>query len=528
MAIQSGGELVLSDSPAGLPLTHIVASDGMRLLSAFASYAQIYKRQLWVYVLVRKRALATRRLPFKTYRRTDEGREDARDTPLGQLLAAPNPRHSGPFLWEWTSSTLDIYGEAIWLKVRGRDGRPIGLWPVHPSNIVVRVEGNTLEYVYGKGVLAGGTPQFVIPERDVIHFRTYNPDSTIRGLSPLEPLRETLINEDAARRATSAFWRNAGRPSVALSHPNTLSPEAAVRLRENWNAVHGGAENFGKVAILEEGMKPEQLSLTAEEAQYVETRKLNREEACAAYDVPPPVVHILDRATFSNITEQMRSMYRDTMAPHLGGLEATLAYQLVPEFGADLYCEFLMDEVLRGAFEIRAAAYQAAINAGWITPAEVRELENFPFIEGSDRLLVNSTMVPVEEASRNSAPPATVSASLSPNQLRVLGSRLGRPETLEEVDPGVLTAGLNGQAQFVRDELAAALAAGDSVAAFRERLATFVAEPEPDPVMELAKSVAELAAKPPVNVTVEASKPKRIVYERDEDNNLIGSVEEPV
>jgi phage portal protein BeeE len=64
------------------------------------------------------------------------------------------------------------------------------------------------------------------------------------------------------------------------------------------------------------------MTLTAEEAQYIETRKLNREEVCAAYDVPPPVVHILDRATFSNITEQMRSMYRDTMAPRLNGFEA--------------------------------------------------------------------------------------------------------------------------------------------------------------------------------------------------------------
>jgi phage portal protein BeeE len=66
--------------------------------------------------------------------------------------------------------------------------------------------------------------------------------------------------------------------------------------------------------VLEEGMEPKPLTLTAEEAQYIETRKLNREEVCAAYDMPPPVVHILDRATFSNITEQMRSMYRDTMA----------------------------------------------------------------------------------------------------------------------------------------------------------------------------------------------------------------------
>jgi HK97 family phage portal protein len=103
-------------------------------------------------------------------------------------------------------------------------------------------------------------------------------------------------------------------------------------------------------------MTPQKLSLSAEEAQYIETRKLNREEVCAVYDVPPPVVHILDRATFSNITEQMRSMYRDTMAPRLGLYESVLDTQLRPDFDprGDLYAEFLMDEVLRGSFEQRA------------------------------------------------------------------------------------------------------------------------------------------------------------------------------
>jgi hypothetical protein len=101
---------------------------------------------------------------------------------------------------------------------------------------------------------------------------------------------------------------------------------------------------------------------------------------CAVYDVPPPVVHILDRATFSNITEQMRSMYRDTMAPRLGLYESVLDTQLRPDFDprGDLYAEFLMDEVLRGSFEQRAAAYETMTRIGGMTPAEVRKAENLP------------------------------------------------------------------------------------------------------------------------------------------------------
>lgn len=465
MPLMSGGQLVLSDSVRTISPSTFHAQDGLNLTNLFATYGTIYKKQLWVYTVVRKRALATRRLPLKVYRYNNTGREDARNTPLGQLLRKPNRRHSGAFLWEWTSSTFDTYGEAIWLKVRGEDGRPIELWPVHPTNVVVRRDGNRLEYVYANGILVGADPQLVIPERDVIHFRTYNPESTIRGLSPLEPLRQTLVNEDAARRASSAFWHNGGRPSGYLAHPGSLSEAALNRLKAQWDSIHGGVDNFGKWAILEEGMKPEVLSLSAEEAQYIESRKLNREEVCGAYDMPPPAVHILDRATFSNITEQFRSVYRDTMAPHLGGFEETLAFNLTPEFGDDLYAEFLMDEVLRGDFEQRVTAYQAGVNSGWLTPAEVREMENLPFIEGSDRLFVNSTMVPLEQADRTVSPPAVAQAK----SLDVLWGRLGTYTSLDEIEPGVLTAGLNGHAETVRLLLEESRSDGDSIAEFRAR-----------------------------------------------------------
>ena len=148
---------------------------------------------------------------------------------------------------------------------------------------------------------------------DIIRSR-FNPGSFFTGLSPLEPLRSTLENEAGARAANTALWRNGARPSVLLKHPGELSDEAGKRLKRNWEDIHTGVENFAKTALLEEGMEAQVLSMDADELQYIGIRQINREEICARYDVPPPVVHILDRATFSNITEQMRSMYRDTIA----------------------------------------------------------------------------------------------------------------------------------------------------------------------------------------------------------------------
>jgi HK97 family phage portal protein len=430
----------------------------------WASYGEIYRRQLWVSVVVNKLANGTARLPLKVYRRTGEAREPAADHPYAELLRRPNRRQDSKFFWLWTVSTFNIYGEAFWLKLRDPAGRPNQLVLIHPANVVSEEQRDgTVKWSFDNGTVRVDN----IPEWDLVPFRTYNPNSLHRGLSPLEPLRATLENEDAARRATSSFWRNGARPGVVLSHPGKLGDVSAKRLRLQWDELLAGADNTAKTVVLEEGMKPEKLMLTAEEAQYIETRKLNREEVCAGYDTPPPVVHILDHATYSNITEQMRSMYRDTMAPKLGALEATMEHHLrasqrgnasEPDFGDEVYAEFLMDEVLRGDFEQRADSYQKAVNSGWLTINEVRRYENLTPVDGGDQSFVNSTMVPISAAGQQD----------EAAMLRTVLGRLARPNSLDEVDGEALVRGMNGES--VLAELEAARAANEGVPALRERI----------------------------------------------------------
>lgn len=372
---------------------------GLELSEAFASYAHVYRSQVWISALVNKIAYGTARLPLKVYERAaDDSRAERRDHPMAKLLRAPNSRHDPFFFWLWTVSTHEVYGEALWAKIRPAPGRPpTQLWPMHPTNVyTVRKEDGTLVYRY---VYAGGDKALEFGVEDVVHFKSYNPEDQVRGMSRLEPLRQTILNEDASRRAGAAMWKHGGRPSMVVTHPKTLTDGAHDRLRESVRAIYGGVDNWGKIAVLEEGVTPTLMPLNAEEMQYIEARKVSREEACGMYDVPPPVVHILDRATFSNITEQMRSMYRDTMAPRLGLFESVLDFQLRPDFdpGGRFYAEFLLDEVMRGAFEQRAAANQSAIFSGQRTPNEVRKQDNLPPMEGGDQLYINAGAVPLTD-----------------------------------------------------------------------------------------------------------------------------------
>jgi HK97 family phage portal protein len=374
---------------------------GLNLSDAFASYGAVYKAQVWVATLVNKIAYGTARLPLKVYERKGDGsRDEVRDHPMAQLLRNPNPRHDPFFFWLWTVSTHEVYGEAMWVKLRPRPGAaPTQLWPLHPANVLTyRREDGELWYRY----LYGSTQEKFLEwaASDVVHFKTYNPDDQVRGLSRLEPLRQTILNEDASRRAAAAMWSNGGRPSFVVSSPKGLSDTAVTRLEKNLRGLHQGVDNWGRIAVLEEGLTPHSLPLDAASMQFIESRQVSREEACGMYDVPPPAVHILDHATFSNITEQFRSMYRDTQGSRLGLYEAGLDAQLRPDFDPQgrVYAEFLLDEVLRGAFEQRAAANQSAIFSGQRTPNEVRRQDNFPPLAGGDVLYINAGAMPLEAA----------------------------------------------------------------------------------------------------------------------------------
>jgi HK97 family phage portal protein len=432
-----------------------------------SAYSGIYSRQLWVYVVVSKLAKAAARLPLPVYERNELDRPRRDDHPLAQLLSRPTPAMSGFDLWLWTSSTFDIFGDTFWFKKR-LNGRTIGLFPLHPSSMT---------YDEGWNFDNGKLKMTDIDENDLVIFRSFHPDTLTRGLSPLEPLRSTLENEWHARTATSSFWQRGARPGMALVHPNQLSEPAQTRLKAQMDAVAAGSDKTGVTIVLEEGMEPKPMTLTAEEAQYIETRKLNREEVCAAYDVPPPVVHILDRATFSNITEQMRSMYRDTMAPRLKAFESAVELGLrQAEWPSDnVYAEFLMDEVLRGDFETR----QDALNkANHMTIAEKRKIENLPFIEGTDRIFLNTATMPLDAIDAQAAATAQPGADVVPLEVvRAITGRLSWQQSLEQVDPKALVTELSeDHAGHVLEAFAIEKANNGDVSSLRERIRALVKE----------------------------------------------------
>jgi HK97 family phage portal protein len=462
----------LGETTPTLSNGYYYAQTGLSLSNRFATYAALYRAQPAVATLVDKVANSAARLTIKSWDNTPiTGKVQDTTSPYARLLADPCTVMSPFSFYRWTFSTYEIYGESYWYKVRDANGpfvktehgtrltgKVVGLLPMHPSRVAVhRTSTGDVEYIFTLGVASAGILH--APAEDVVAFLRYNPDSLMRGLSRLEPLRTTLLNEDAARRATQSFWDKGARPGMFLKHPTELSQGAQDRLKAQADARHGGADNVGSTMVLEEGMEAQIVQLTMEEMQYIEARKLNMQEACMVFDVPPPVVHILDHATFSNITEQMRSMYRDTMSPRLEDWESVIDFSLRPEFFpvGERRATFALDEVLRGDFETRATAVVGLVSNGVMMPSEARPLFDLPDAGPSaNRLYANAALVelgapsqkvsiteaatpsPAMDAEATAAADSAAATAAGKAITRALLGRVSRKATTKDIRAGLV------------------------------------------------------------------------------------------
>jgi HK97 family phage portal protein len=436
-------------------------------LSDMVAYDQIYERQLWPNVAVNKLTGLQVYLPGKVYKRRRVGREDARTSPFGRLMAKPSTSTNPYVFWGWFLSMYHIHGRAFALKGRAAPTGPtVELHLVHPSRMRYGPPGGGWQRPPAGGVETGGNrwwrtvapgQERQVSRADFIYLPRFSPRSPMDGMSPFEPLRSTLETEANARKATSVMFGRGGHHGLILKYGKKFKGDGnsvvAQRLADQYDRRHGSVENWARPLVLEDGMDAMPITMSNRDLQYIDIRHLDREEVAAEFDIPPPVIHILDRATYSNITEQNQMVYRLTMQSHISGFEAMVEFDLRdgsfglgnrPDFPDNLYFEYLLEGVLRGTFEARMAAYATLIQNGIMTPAEVRERENLPFAPGSDVLFINGAVVPIQQQATATDDGGTPSRALLPASARasVLG-RLSRPTSLDAVDVDRLVDGLD-------------------------------------------------------------------------------------
>jgi HK97 family phage portal protein len=342
-----------------------------------------------VFACVRVLSESEAMLPLVLYRQNGKNREKAVDHPLYRLLHdAPNQEMTSFNFRQTIMSHLCLRGNAYVYIEYGRDGKISALYPLNPDGVQIVREKETGILLYGVQVPEkyGGEYLFLTSER-VWHLRGMGSDGVV-GYNPIRLAREAIGLSIAAEGYGASFFGNNAEPGFVLVHPGKLNDEAYKRLRQSWEDRHKGFENAHKVAILEEGMRPEKLGVSPEDAQFLETRKFQINEIARIFRVPPHMIADLDRATFSNIEHMGLEFVMYSLMPWLVNIEQSVnANLLSPAERGKYYAKHTLSGLLRGDVESRYRAYATARQWGFMSVDEIRELEELnPLPEGQGQV----------------------------------------------------------------------------------------------------------------------------------------------
>lgn len=351
------------------------------------AYAEIYRRQPEVRTVVDFLARNIAQLSLHTYRRQGENdRKRLRDHPLAVLLSKPNASTTAYRAMRALVADRGIYDMAFWLKTNNAQSGAPELLRLPPQRVTPDGD-DWLEPQ--KFVVKGDRGKATYAAADVVYFRGYNPTNPLTGLSPMESLRRILSESYEASRMREQVLRNGARISGYITRPKDAgdwSDKARTRFRSGWQSQYAGhsATQAGGTPVLEDGMTFVPAASNAVELQYVEARMLTREEVAAAYHIPPPMVGILDKATFSNIEEQHKMLYQDTLGPWLEEIQQEVALQLLPDFEDTdgVYVEFNLQAKLEGSFEEQVASLSTSVGRPFMTPNEARGRVNLSSLGG--------------------------------------------------------------------------------------------------------------------------------------------------
>ena len=357
-----------------------------------------------VYSCVRILAEAIAGLPLHVYRyNSDGGKEKAIDHSLYLILHdEPNPEMSSFVFRETLMTHLLLWGNAYAQIVRNSKGEVMALYPLMPNKMSVdRDENGQLYYQYLRSTdeVGGKNETVILKPTDVLHIPGLGFDGLV-GYSPIAMAKNAIGLAIATEEYGAKFFANGAAPSGVLEHPGTIKDPQ--RVREAWQSQFGGSQNSGKIAVLEEGMKYTPISISPEQAQFLETRKFQINEIARIFRVPPHMVGDLEKSSFSNIEQQSLEFVKYTLDPWVIRWEQSIMRTLLtPEEKKSYFVKFNLEGLLRGDYQSRMNGYATARQNGWMSANDIRELENLdriPAEAGGDLYLINGNMLPLANA----------------------------------------------------------------------------------------------------------------------------------
>jgi HK97 family phage portal protein len=317
------------------------------------------------------------------------------------VLRRPNRyQTTQKFIQQWLISKL-IHGNTYVLLQRDNRGAVVAMYVLDPTRVrpLVAPDGSVY-YSLNPDNLTGLIQDVIVPASEIIHdiyLALYHP---LVGISPISACGIAAVEALRIQESSTVFFGNGSKPGGVLTAPGHIAQETADRVKAAWDTNFTG-ENAGKVAVLGDGLKYEQMAVNANDAQLIEQLKWTAEDVCQAFGVPPYKINVGPMPTYNNIEALDRQYYGQCIQELMKGVEdsADIGLGLAPGKidGVRLGTEFNRHDLLQMDTAGRVEAAVKTIFGGALSPNEARlRYLDAPPVKGGDSPMLQQQQFSLE------------------------------------------------------------------------------------------------------------------------------------
>jgi len=279
------------------------------------------------------------------------------------------------FIEQWIVSKL-IHGNTYVLKQRDARGVVTAMYILDPTRVIPMVaQDGSVWYELKRDDLSGlPNEAFTVPAREIIHdtmVALYHP---LIGVSPIYACGLAATQGLAIQSNSQKFFSNGSNPGGVLTAPGAIAQETADRLKAYWDTSFSG-DNYGKVAVLGDGLKYEGLVVNAVDSELIEQLKWTAENVCSCYHVAPYMIGVGPPPPYANVEPLLQQYFSQCLQTLIVSLEKSLdeGLGLGPQAGNKFGTEFDIGDLIWMDTATRTKAAGDGIGSGALSPNEARK-----------------------------------------------------------------------------------------------------------------------------------------------------------
>ena len=349
-------------------------------------------------MLIRCNAIA--KIPFKVYKQDGDGAKPAQHSINELLKFRPNPFTSAhDFLWATEFQRLE-YGNAFW-AYDFSGGKITALYLLNSTAVEIVIDNtglldkpNSVYYLYNDSKKG----QLIYPANRIVHFKNFSMNG-LKGTPIKKYLYDVITQEKYAQKVVNEKYSKGLQDPIIVTYTGDLNEARSQAIKKKF-ANLGGAENAGKVVPIPTDFDVKQLETKLVNSQFFQLNGLTTRHIANSFGVKSFQLNDMEKSTYSNIEQQNRAFYSDTMQNVLTAYEQEMTYKLLStaDRNGGIFIKGNADVFLRSDIETRYRAYQTGISSGFLQIAEARKKEDLPFVPGTDKLIIgNGASIPLED-----------------------------------------------------------------------------------------------------------------------------------